>query len=873
MPAGAELLGVWVDNEPRELNEGALSLPSAEFVDVLIAIATVEPSLQTSAVRAMPEIDLGLPVIERRWVCRVPPGYQCVRSRRLSRLPWTTRLFGALARSPSDAPFDPWSTDDWRALVSSGPDRSDATQRIQQWFRDLGDRLGTTANRRAATWGDFTERAEAAASNAGFVFRIDRPSLLDAGIDPRAVLPDFAAPAEDTSPAAAVDSLLWQAGLTLLSDGQSLVLTTSSTAELERRHLTPLGAGPAYWLEPSHLRDRIAAAAQPSARYVRAVEWRQSAPAVHRRRSPMDSQLVDLTGWPVDSTVVETTPATLQVVPRDRTDAWQWSALLGGASLSMLVCRWRRGAVVGVAVGAIVIALLIPDEWSAIAASALVGTLLGSVAWLWPAAPTQPQRTAAEPHFERAAVPTGLVVVAALGLGGSVALAAPNQPETAAPAQTQAMPRPTPTPAKVFPVFIPSDADGKPTGGRYSVPEEFYSALRKRSGEADAQTLAWTIDRVDYSATLVHDLAEMSLEVGELKATIDLTIDEADTTVHLPVGRDGVGQNVIRALVDGQPIETAWDETSQTLAWLAPSRGPTRLELFLVPTLRYFADGTGFDFAAPTMPTSQFEVSLPAQPPQIATPSALGQAQWSDDREQMTVQLGDARRLALRWRDARTAAAATPSVEVEELLWLKVRPGSVVLDTKLSLNIPPGVTLREVPLLVDSRLRALQSADATATLGDPQPNAEAAESGVQRRNLVFARPATDPTAVTLSTMLTDFGGVGQFRLPRLETQGLRVTRRWLAITVDPTLEADVHAPSKQVGVPAATFAAHWAADAAAPTLAYELSGREPAWRIDTRPKRGMSTAHQAMTISASASRLNFEYEAQIKTDVGHVFQH
>jgi hypothetical protein len=881
LPERAELQGLWLDGHPATLDGGMLPLGAAEFPELVVALVTSDARFASATKRFAPTIDVGLPVLDRQWTFWLPPGYEVLDGPQRAPPTWSARFFGSLSRGAQRQPFDPLSADDWIGMVSIVPARRDATLRLGEVLAELGQALAPAASgSRPRTWGELIAVAEAATSRHDFILLVDPQALAQAGFDADSPLPPLATVDDEATPTSRGGALLWQAGFVFMTDGSHLALTTSAAAELEHSAVSPLAEIAAYWIDRGALRNRLHAATQHhSDRFVAAADWRKNGAANNSAKRVHPSGLFEPVGWMGHHLSLADGRPAITIVPTALVQVWSWAALLAAAGIALWLSRVRPRAVAAIILVAGIAALVAPAWMIAITSAAFLGTLIGSLGLLRPPArislPTLPSM--AEP-LRIGAVMLALALFAEQSFAVEPA-APPPTTVNAAPPTKSAVPSTPPsapvrTPAIDYRVFIPSDDQGTPTGGRYFVPEEFYSALRQRALATKGNLRSWTLNAASYRAVLASDPGKMGMEVTEFVVALDVTIDDPETIVYLPLGREAVGQQPVRMLVDGRSTQVAWNDAAQALEWLPAEAGNQRLEIFLRPLLRYFPDGAGFDLAVPTLLTSQLEVILPADAPDLTVPCALGEVRRSDDRQTVTAQLGNCGRVSLRWHDARAAVTAPAAIDVDELLWLKVRPGSVLLDVRLSLKIPPGGSVREIQLLADSRLRPLAAGSSTASISElPMPSDHASLGDARRWSVTLARPATESITVPVSLQYADFTGVGRLRLPRIEVLSARSIRRWLAVSVDSSLNFDVHGRDAMSEISPASLAAHWGPEAAAPQLAYELTSGVAAWRLDTHPKPAKTSARQSLTVTAGATRLGLEYEAEITTEAAHVFQH
>jgi hypothetical protein len=865
IPADARLTGLWVDGQAVELRDGNVPLVAGRALTQIVAeVVTRDAPFDTTARRTIPAIELDAPVFDEYRTCWLPAGYNLWRDSTGTRPTLATRLFGFLGRRAPEPAFDPLASASWMSLVNYRPDRARAAARVEAFLDRLGALLATPAQASPRmTWGELAAKAEREALDDDLVLLVDRASLADIGIAGAVSVPSLPAESAETANLDRSLALLWQAGLVLVTDREALVLTTTTMADFERRDLSPLSDSSAWWVEGRRLQKSLEdGAAASSNRYMRVAAWQREPSAIvevdelARRIGP------ESLGWSGHRlSMADGVSQELWIIRQSTFDTWTYAALLASGALAFWIWPARPRWAVALCLLAAVVALAAPAGWTPLTSSALVGLLagcaLGQARRRFAPSPGPPSRDAVTVPVQEA-LRLGAVLMAVAAIGAAVACAQ----DDARPAGAR----------RDFRVFIPSDDQGRPTGDRYSVPENLYSALVAASRSSVTGASDWSIVDADYRVTLVDDVAQLGLEVSELSATFELQVDRAGATVRLPIARQALASHEVFATLDGRPIATTWNEAGTSLACTAQTTGASRLQLSLRPTVAKLADGTGFDLAVPTLPTSSVEIAAPAEHQSVTVPSALGFSQWRSDRHWLQAALGDSRRLSVRWRDARGLAAAASEVEVDQWLWLKVRPGSVALDAKLNVKVPPGGNVRELRLAIDSRLRLLPPPAAVARTTET-PTTGDGSSATRIFNLVLARPANESFTMPLSMLVTEATGVGSIWMPRFELLDVSVGRQYLGVTIDPTLAFESDSPADLMPVNVETFAAQWGAGVAAPQLAFDTSENSSVWRLDTQPRPPETTAEQSLIVTAAAASLAIEYEARLVTQSGYVFQY
>ena len=285
-------------------------------------------------------------------------------------------------------------------------------------------------------------------------------------------------------------------------------------------------------------------------------------------------------------------------------------------------------------------------------------------------------------------------------------------------------------------VFIPVDEKQQPTRGKYFLSEPFFAELYRRAALRAEKPQGWMITSAVYRAALAEDAAQAGHMVDRLTAEFEIRVFNAAGhplagRVRIPLRREEVSLEPGQAQLDDRAVQPDWEPDGAALLLDIPEPGDYRLELTLRPTAGHpLVVGSnrlsGLDLAIPRVPTSRLEFSVPTGGPQIEFPSALGAVRWEEVQSRWIVELGPSDRLAARWQDAVPAGAA--AVDVEQLLWLKIEPGCVLLDVRIKAKAAGG-QLRGLLVRTDPALELLPSKTPNgptvqARGGDPLPTYE-----------------------------------------------------------------------------------------------------------------------------------------------------
>lgn len=866
LPPGAQVREVRLDglSLPRFLDASTLNIPlSAASADSAIEIHYSTPDSDWGTVSALvdPALRLpdGLPRLNHTWRVSLPQRFDLLtppadtRSVESWRDAWRERWFGLFAWGPREEAFLPWSRDDWYALVAGDGQATQVDRAVAMVLTALGNNTPATSNR-PNNWGNLVQSAAHSLRQAEWNLLVDAQALLDIGITSATTPATPTATQVHDRGAARLSS----AGLVLLVHDRSLLLTTARRGAEHSREIVDVSSQHATWsmLRDGELARRIHRPSNPASTssFVSATGW------THRSRpatTPVSHVLVSPPG-PLDGTTyvlagTDLTPSrTVVRMDRLRTVAWVLFAIV-------LAWGWpqrqsARGIWIVVALGSAAAALVVPAAVALLFSAVLVSALALLVAGLL-RPPTLVERTTGRDSFTSRSLPSTrtrapLLLLALLGIA-TRGHAAP--PVADAP----------------FEVLIPVDAERRPTGARYQVPEALHAQLqelilRNKTGPQGA-LIESALYRAEWSA-----LADQPTNsVGQITAIYDLHVLGSMRRISLPFERERSGIVPNSAKLDGLQCETEWLDDGTQLAFDVPGPGRYRLELTLQPSTTTTAGQRGISLAIPPVPMSRLEIELPAAMPTLAAPSALGSVELDDDRNTFLAELGPTDRLELTWREVGTGTRSGSPGEVEQLVWLQVRPGAVVVDVRVDYGeIEPGVNLLEWE--IDPRLRLIP-ADNLENRGPRVRTAADAPHKVQ-----FELPAQPPGPLTLAArfLYTEASGVGNLGLPHIVPVSADVTKSWLAVSADSSLDTQVLHGDDISAFDAEKFLAAWAVPAEQPPWrVFSLPTTPSEWQLVTRPKPFESTVADRLDLGVDRQRTFVDYQAEIEAGSGTCFQH
>ncbi|NUQ61404.1 MAG: hypothetical protein HUU20_02880 [Pirellulales bacterium] len=568
-------------------------------------------------------------------------------------------------------------------------------------------------------------------------------------------------------------------------------------------------------------------------------------------------------GWTVQAMgILPGGDSRILVVPADSYRAAIWLMMLTVLALVWWIAAGRPAVVLAMLGVAGATALVLPDVYVPAASGAVLGLLacLGFFLlkrWNGHAASTSElHRTEGSTTGRAQPRPTGsvLIAVAAVGLAG----AAQGQ-EPAAPAKAPSR--------VVHHVLVPVDAQEKPTGGSYYVPDVLYQELRRRSDRLEKGPHGWLLRNAAYRGAVARQSGPEQFVVPELRAVFELEVLERATTVRIPLARDGLNLLPEGATLDGRPVQPDWQNDDRALAVEIGEPGVYRLELAVRPLVRSLGGHKGISLQIPRLATSRLELDLPSNAPLIEVPTARGSVTRLQQPDRVLAELGAADRLEIRWPDAAGPGGTGPDMDVEQLLWLKIHPGSVVLAARWKVKVIEGV-VRRLRVAADPRLRPLPPREAENPLGQVQT----VPGRPQTIQIDLAVPVKDQVVVELDFLLTGASGIGNVRLPQLELEQAHVVKRWMAVSVDPALVYEPQASVALEPVAPPEFGVAWGKAESQPVLAYNLLSAQPDWSLATRPDEPHVLVDQALALNFAPGSARVRFDAQLGIS-GYGFQY
>ena len=424
-------------------------------------------------------------------------------------------------------------------------------------------------------------------------------------------------------------------------------------------------------------------------------------------------------------------------------------------------------------------------------------------------------------------------------------------------------------------VFIPVDEKQQPTHGKYFLPEPFFAELYRRAALQAEKPQGWMIASAVYRAALADDAAQAGHVVDRLTAEFEIRVFNAAARVRIPLRREEVSLEPGQAQLDDRAVQPEWEPDGSALLLEIAEPGEYRLELTLRPTVQPGSRAcrlrSGDSPRAHRAARVQRADGRPAgRVPLGLGRSPLGRSPVALDRRtgaQPTASPPPGR------MPPRPGAAA--AVDVEQLLWLKIEPGCVLLDVRMKAKAASG-QLRRLLVRADSALELLPST------GPAVPAVQTRGGGDSLADLRNPMAATryrrgrcrSAATFDLHFLCSGASSLGTFRVPQIDVVDARPVRRSLAVSIDPALEYQM--PGGAIAGNRGRARVHQPLGRqrfAPPEMAFRLNGNAAEWNLVTRARRAETSGDQNVTWSFNAQTAELQFDAQLTTAAGSVFQY
>jgi len=350
------------------------------------------------------------------------------------------------------------------------------------------------------------------------------------------------------------------------------------------------------------------------------------------------------------------------------------------------------------------------------------------------------------------------------------------------------------SPEHIHRVIVPCDEEQKPTGDRIHVPRSLYDALHRLQTDEVEVSDNWLFISANYKGSLSATSGSSTFAPDTLIALFKIQVLSPGARVRIPFDHHRANLLSGKVLLDGDTVQPEWNQVDRSLLITIDEPGMHDVELSFLPSIQDTETCYGIDMPIPRIAVARLEMSLPAATSQVQVPGALGRVRRENMPARIEANLGPTDRLNVCW--AQDNKLDDARIDIDQLLWMRVSPGSVAIDVKLKCSPRQG-SFRRLRLQVDPALRLLpKSSDSTAgdeetePLNSPQITETTDQDGRNFVTYTWPEAVTETTEIETTFLFTGVSGVGRLRLPVIRPVDSLPADRRLAITIDPSLEID-----------------------------------------------------------------------------------
>ncbi|NMC18813.1 MAG: hypothetical protein GYA33_00180, partial [Thermogutta sp.] len=612
--------------------------------------------------------------------------------------------------------------------------------------------------------------------------------------------------------------------------------------------------------------------------------WRAKLPAVPSLAAPSDT--------------------TLWLLPRVLVDSARWIALLLALAVCVTLIRRRRRLLWFLAVACVIAELFVPDVLAPLVSGVFLGTVLGFVvvlllplggrctkdasrggcrivgnaskallfgtfclAALDSAQATQsataPQRTGTQSRpldlSPGGTPPTArIVTVAEESPVPDTAATVSSAPAETPPAGPTVAPS---TPAASRPpyrVFIPTDEQGNPIGKEVYLSEDFYRELQRGKNARLENAPAWLLLSADYRGSLIPGTDTAKYVLPELQAVWECVTFKPDAEIELRVGGEQGGTISGGILLDGRPAAAALE--GNVLRCVISQVGRHRIQARIMLSSQLGESYSGVRVRVPPVADSRIELAISPDIAQIEAVGAVGAARRDPEGTHWSVDLGAAEVVVLRWYD-RPALLGGGLCEADELSRLHITPGGPTLDVYWRLRVVDG-RLHRIRAAFDPELQWLGAE------GSAQPIAQLLSDSPARPVLQidFPQPVTETTSLRLMFQFKEGGGWGRVTLPTVTLLDGSLSRRRLALAVDPGIQVRPDDIRGWDPLSAAAIAETWPEAGTDIAAAYQAFSGRTYWAAVAEPVLPELVADESVQVRVERDRALLRWQFLVPTE-------
>jgi hypothetical protein len=415
-------------------------------------------------------------------------------------------------------------------------------------------------------------------------------------------------------------------------------------------------------------------------------------------------------------------------------------------------------------------------------------------------------------------------------------------------------------------VLVPIDPQGRQAVDYVYIPREMYDLLHRFEHQQADAAVDWLILSAEYRGALMQNQSLVNLDIPQLSATYGVLVHRAPARIGLALRQNDFHVLADGIRLDGRDAAASWSDDGNLLVVDVDQTGPHHIELLLRPIPDLLEEASGFHATVPSVAESRLTLALPTPLPEVRVQGAHGATSVDRESQVLRSELGPSGTLGVSWRGTGARDNHDCQFDVQQLMWMEIRPGAVVIDAQWRIRVRNG-TLRSLVLSTDPRLRWLPLEDETSISRIRTYRAE-----LQTLQLDFVAPVDGQTSLRTRFLLTDTSGIGHLQFPLLEVEGAQEVSKWLAISADPSLEFEV-GPTDVTPVDPAAFLDEWPAPRMEPNLVYRLPQGRFSWSLATHLRAPKTTAFQILSLFFDADVTEIHFVADLSTIDGFIFQH
>ena len=832
---------------------------------------------------SQPKPQIDVPVVTWRGVVHVPPGFRVRDSFNESgsdeSSDWQYRLFGPFARGLDVTVLDPFQRETWnRGDSAAHRHLAIAKAAATAWLTRVGLTL-QGHDQKSLTWKKLLHTVSTHVkgdSGHELPLWIAPVAVARLGVRPDSHVPET----QPIAPQQRAAHLLRQLNLILIADQHRLILaSTTETAGFSPRTTESATRPQRLFALPVVATAELATEHSPAIVPVRL--WtRGTATANFPWKTISDSapHAVNLHGWSsLEHAFQQGTDHPFYVVDQTLLNTLGWTVFL--VVFTGFFWRSPQNFIAQVIISAVLClsALLSPILWAFVPTSALLAfvfaqlarsihrrlsTALASFTVLHETGRNE-NEISAEKTVRRTAPELLSFFIAVVVTGAS--LAAAQEPEASVKK----------TGARIFPVLITYGKEGKPITDYYYIPREFRRLLTLRSSPLVRGPAGWLIREAKYLGTIDWTGGNDRLSLTQLTASYDVEVYGRDTALRLPFQQAQLDPVESRVTLDGRTVKPSWQEESNEFSLTIREPGAYRLKIMLRPNPEFIGPLSRVEFAIPKLSTAELQLNLPNGVREVHVPSALGRVDLDKTRNRLTAHLGATEKLAISWRTTTRDPASILPIDVEQLVWLKVKPNVATIDAKLRINAD---RLRTITMAADKRLRLISC----TCENSPEKNERHIEQvgtvpgDPQTINIHFTKTLSGQFDVDLSFLVVDNPNQLSIDMPKLTVTSTRSIRRWIAISLESTLRIGAEQLMLNDGLTELDldeFSSRWDLGGLQPDLMYLQTKPVVDLSLPVGQQSPQTTADEHLAISVADDHAQVIYLANLVTSNSHVFTH